>query len=226
MGEYKDMKKLTYIPIIGIAIGEFLIFYNKILAGIGIHIISLLAIILIIICGNLSLKTKDILQSLILLPLLRIISISIPSIPQLSEKIYAQHLITYGIMLIPIYLIMKNRHILHKESETNQSILLYDSRSFKRVYIYIPTVMLAIIIIGFIGQYAGIIPNTRTLSPEVSDVIGEFVTMFMIAIISISLLVTDTKYCNEYISSIINIYSSPLLLVFITIVIQKIMTTL
>ena len=220
MGEYKDMKKLIYIPIIGIAIGEFLIFHNKILAGIGIHIMSLMAIILIIICGNLSLKTKDILQSLILLPLLRIISLSIA---QVSEKIYIQHMVTYGIMLIPIYLIMRSQHILHKESGTNQSILLYDSRSFKRVYIYIPAVMLAIIMIGVIGQYAGVIPNIRTPPLEVTNVIGEFVTMFMIAIISISLLVTDTKYCNEYISSIINIYSSPLLLVFLTIVIQKIM---
>lgn len=223
MGEYKDMKKLIYIPIIGIVIGEFLIFHNKILAGIGIHIISLLAIILIVICGNLSLKTKDILQSLILLPLLRIISLSIPSIPQLSEKIYVQHLIIYGIMLIPIYLIMRSRYILHKESGINQSILLYDSRSFRRVYIYIPAVMLAFIMIGFIGQYAGVIPNVRTPPLEVTNVIGEFVTIFMIAIISISLLVTDTKYWNEYVSSIINIYSSPLLLVFVIIVIQKMM---
>lgn len=220
MGEYEDMKKWIYEPIIGIAIGEFLIFYDRILAGVGIHIINLLAIILIIIFGNLSQKTRNILQSLILLPLLRITSLSIP---QLSENIYVQHLIIYGIMLVPIYLIMKNQHILCNESGTSSSILLYISPSFKRIYIYVPTIILTIVMIGMIGQYIGIIPDIQTIPSEVTYVIGEFVSIFLIAILSISLLVSDTKYWDKYISNIVNIYSVPLLLTFVTIVIHKIM---
>jgi hypothetical protein len=220
VGEYNNMKKLIYIPIMSIAIGELLIFYDRILAGAGIHIISLLVIILIIIFGNLSPRTENILQSLILLPLLRIISLSIP---QLSEKIYIQYLIIYGIVLIPIYLILKNQHVLHNDSGTGSSILLYISPSFKRVYVYAPTIVLTIIIIGMIGQYMSIIPDIQTISPDVTNVIGEFVSIFLIIILSISLLVSDTKYWNKYVSNSINIYSIPLLLTFVTIVIHKIM---
>lgn len=210
------MKKLTYAPIVCIAIGEFLIFYNKTLAGIGIHITSILAIILMLIFCNLSLRTKNILQGLTLLPLLRIISLSIP---QLSKNFYIQHAIIYGIMLIPIYLIMKNQYILHKESGTSTSILLYSSPSFKRVYIYVPVIS-TIIMMGIIIQYIGIISDRRIISP---DIIGEFVSIFLIVILSISFLASATKYWNEYISNSINIYSSPLLLTFVTILIHKIM---
>lgn len=215
MGEYSDMKKLTYLPIIGVATGESLIFSDKILAGVGIHIMSILAIVLIIIFGNLSLKPKNILQSLTLLPLLRIVSLSIP-------QMYMQHMIIYGIVLIPIYLIMKYQHIIQKESGTSLSILLYRSPSFRRVYIYEPTVILTIIMIGIIGYYMGIIPSLQTIPPE----IGEFASIFLVTILSISFLISDTKYWNEYVSNSINICSSPLLLAFITMVIHKVMITL
>jgi hypothetical protein len=200
VGEY-DLKKWIYIPIIGIIIGELLIIYDKIFAGIGIHIINLLAIILIIIFGNLSLKTKNILQILILLPLLRIINLSIP---QLSENIYFQLLIMYGIMLVPIYLVMKNQLILRVN--TNE-----------------PNVMLKVIAMLMIELYIVIIPNMQTISSEVTYLIGEFMYMFLIVILLISLLVSDTKYWNEYTSKSINVYSSSLLLTFVTIVIHKIM---
>lgn len=223
MGEYNYMKKLIYALIMSIVVGEILIFYNRILSGVGIHIIILLIIILIIIFGNLSPKTKNILQSLILLPLLRIISLSIP---QLSKNVYIQHVIIYGIMFIPIYLIMKHQHILYKESGTSSSILLYRSPSLKRVYIYVPTVMLTIITIVKIGQYMSIIPNIQAISPDVANVIGELVSIFLIIILSISLLVSDTKCWNKYISNTINICSIPLLLAFVTIVIHKIMVVI
>jgi hypothetical protein len=214
------MKNWIYISILGIIAGELLVLYGQVLTGLEIHIINLLVIILIIIFGNLSLKTKNILQSVILLPLLRIISLSIP---QLSDKTYVQNLVLYGIMVIPIYLIMKNQYVLQKESGSALSVLLYRSPSFKKVYIYLPTVVLIIIMIGMIGQYVGIVPNIQTISPDVTNTIGELVSIFLIIILSISLLVSDTKYWNEYISNSMGIYSSPLLLLFVTIVIHKIM---
>jgi hypothetical protein len=210
-GEYDNMKNWIHAPIIGIAIGEILIFDNKIILGIGIHVISLIAMILAITFGNFSLKEKNVLQSLTILPLLRMISLSIP---QLSG-IYVQYLVVYGIMAIPVYLIMKNQYLLNKESEINVSVLLYSFPSFKRIYriyIYVPTIVLTIFMIGMIGQYIGVIPNVLTISQEVANTIGELVSIFLIIILSISLLVSDTKYWNEYISRSINIYSSPLLL--------------
>jgi len=115
---------------------------------------------------------------------------------------------------------MKNQHVLQKESGVSTSILLCSFPSSRRVYIYVPTVVLTIVIVGMIGQYIGVIPNIRIISP---DVIGEFVSIFLIVILSISFLASDTKYWSEYISSNMNICSGPLLLTFITIVIHKIM---
>lgn len=214
------MRKWIYIPIIGIIIGELLILYDKILVGLGIHIVGILTIILIIIFGNLSLKTKNILQCLILLPLLRIMRLSIP---QLSDNIFVQYMIIYGIMFVPIYLIMRNDHILLKESETNLSILLYSSRSFGKVYIYMNTIILVIIITAMIGQYVSMISSAQTILPEVTYIIEEIISIFLIITLSISLLVSNTKYWNEYISNSIDIYSYPLLLTLVTIIIHKIM---
>ena len=217
MGECDSMKNWIIIPIIGVIVGELLIFHGQVLTGLGVHIVNLLTIMLVIIFGNQSLKEKNILQSLTILPLLSIISLSIPP---LSVNSYVQHMIIYGIMLIPIFLIMKNQNELQKESGTVLSILVCTYPSFKRMYLYVPTLVLIIIMIGIIGQYIGIIPSVQIIS---QDIIEESVSIFLIIILSISFLVSDTKYWNEYISSSINIYYSPLLLTFVAILIHKIM---
>ena len=69
MGEYY-MKKEIYLPICGMMLGEIFIFNDNILVGLGLHVINILAIILIITFDNLSLDTKNILQSLMIFPLL------------------------------------------------------------------------------------------------------------------------------------------------------------
>lgn len=204
------MKILTYIPIISVAIGEFFILYGNILAGIGIHIISLVATILIIIFCNLSLRAKNILQSLMLIPLLRIVSLSVP---QLFNDVDVRYLLVFGIMTIPIYSIVKNQQILFTKLETN----------FERLHIYIFVTVLIWIGIVLAEQYMNAISNIWTYSKEDISVGGEFLSIFMIVILPISSLVSDTKYWNEYISNSIDICSSPLLLTFVTIVIHKIM---
>lgn len=210
MGRYY-MKKEIYIPTIGIVIGELLMFYGNIYQGIGVHMINILAIILVIIFGNLSLETKNVLQSLMLLPVLRIVGLSIP---QLFTS-YIQYLLMYGIMLIPIFLIIKNQWTLYKELGTKLSVLPYGSPFFDSVTI------LAIIMTIMIGQYMNIIPNIVT-SSEVTYIIGEFMSISLIIILSISFLLSGTKYWNRYVSNTVGIYSNPLLLVFVAIVIHRI----
>ncbi len=51
---------------------------------------------------------------------------------------------------------------------------------------------------------------------------GELTNIFLIILLSISLLVADTKYWNGYILNVLKTFSRPLLLVFIMIVIFKI----
>lgn len=206
MGRYY-LKKEIYIPTIGIVIGEFLMFNDNIYQGIGIHMINILVIILVIIFGNLSLEIKNVLQSLMLLPILRIIDLSMP---QLFTN-YLQYLLMYGIIIIPIFLIIKNQWISYKEVGDP-----YGSPNFDSVAI------LVVIMIIVIGQHINIIPNVVTTSSEVKYIIGEFMSISLIIILSISFLLSDSKYWNKYVSNTIGVYANPLLLAFVAIVIHRI----
>ena len=117
MGKY-NMKKEIYIPIFGLIAGELIMFYGNILYGLGIHIINLLGIIFIIIFSNLSTKEKNILQSLSLLIILRMINLSMPFTTTILK-----YLLIYGIMLIPLYLVVKYQQISFKELGINFSRL-------------------------------------------------------------------------------------------------------
>ncbi len=318
------MKKEIYIPILGIIVGELIMFYDQILTGLGIHIINFIAIILIIIFGKLPLKEKNILQSLTLLILLRMINLSMP---QFFTTALMQYPLIYGIMFLPIYMVINSQQISSNDVGVN----------FRKLYIYVPIaivigivaaiieyriidpvalvekirfsdialisivmfvfigiteelifrsilqtrlekilglrygllltgvifgimhvsyrildeILFAIIfgiILGYIFQKTrnllfvtsihgttnvtlfGILPNmsmsivanTQNIPLDTIIASGTFISIFLIIILSISLLVSDTKYWNEYISGMLKTYSHPLLLVFVTIVIYKI----
>ncbi len=55
---------------------------------------------------------------------------------------------------------------------------------------------------------------------------GEYMAIFLIILLSISFLVEGTKYWNAHVSNIIVIYSNPLLLVLVAIIIFKIIDIL
>lgn len=324
------MKKEIYIPMFGLIAGELIMFYGKTLYGLGIHIINLLGIIFIIIFSNLSIKEKNILQSFSLLIILRVINLSMPQFFSTTTALL-QYLLIYGIMFIPIYLVIKNQRISSKRLGIN----------FGKLYIYIPiAIMIGIItalaeyriinptslidkirisdvilisivmfifigvveelifrsilqtrlekilglrygllltggifgimhasygilneilfasifgiILGYIFQKTqnilftssihgtanvilfGILPNmpmsvianTQNISSYIISMSGEFVSIFLIIILSVSFLISDIKYSNKYISNILGTHSSPLLLVFVSIVISKIMVTI
>ena len=62
--------------------------------------------------------------------------------------------------------------------------------------------------------------SNSVYSPEIINVGGEFMVIFLIITLIISLLLVDTKYWNR---CIFDLSSNPLLLTFIAIVIFKIM---
>src|SRR5659263_266583 len=101
MDKYNEMIniiKWTFVPILSIISGEILKLYGNIFLGFLMHIFTILAIIFLIIFGEFeTLKIKNALQSLILFPLLRIISFSMPTIFVNKEL---QYLLMYGIMII------------------------------------------------------------------------------------------------------------------------------
>lgn len=207
------MRKWICVPIVGIAIGEFLILYDKILAGVGIHIISILAIILIVIFGNLSSEAKNILQSLMLIPLLRFVSISIP---QLFNDINIQYLLIFSIMTIPIYSIIKNQQILVKKLVTN----------FERFYVFIFVAVLMWVGIVMAELYTNTVSNIQTFSPEEIAAGAGFVSIFLAISLSILLLTLDTKYWNKYVSNTFGMCVNSILLTFVVIVIYKVVTIL
>jgi hypothetical protein len=194
-------------------IGEFLILYDNILAGVGIHLISLLLTIIFIIFGNLSSEVKNILQSLMLLPLLRIVNLSVP---RLFNDVYLQYLLICGIILIPIYSIIKNQQIFSKKLETN----------YERFYHYTFITILVWIIIVMFEQYENIISNIQTNSPENIYAGAQFVSIFLTISLSIVLMTLDTKYWNKYVSNTFGMYVKSLLLTFMVIVIYNIVMAL
>jgi len=165
MGEFNEMKKDIYVPILGIIIAEFLMFYGKIFHGLGIHIINLLVIIFIIIFSSIRLEEKNVLQSLILVILLRIVNLSMP---QFFTITLLQYTLIYGIMFIPIHYIIKNQHISSKELGID----------FRKFYIYLP-ISIVIGIIMSIIEYIVINPTPLIEKIGITDIIFIGMVMFV-----------------------------------------------
>src|SRR3990167_1468055 len=124
MGEYYKMRKI-YIPILNIIMAEMMMFLGEISYGIGLHTINLLIIILLVIFDKSEIRIKHVLQSLILVILLRMVSISMP---QFFTTVLLQYSLIYGIMFIPIYSTINSQQISAKDLGI----------SFRKIYIYIP----------------------------------------------------------------------------------------
>lgn len=118
-----------FLPIFGIIIGELLMFVGQVYTGLVIHIINIQAISITIILGKFSDDTKKVLQSMLLLLMMRIINLSMPQFFSVKLLWYS---LVYGIMFIPIYYVIKNQNI----TLTNIGI------EFKRLYIYLPAALL------------------------------------------------------------------------------------
>jgi uncharacterized protein len=118
-----------YVHMFGIVVAELLMFSNNVPYGLGIHMMNLIAIVLTIVLKDLSLDVKNVLQSIILLVLLRIVNLSIP---QLFTMTVIQYSLIYGIMFVPIYSVIKNQQISTKELGVD----------FKRFHIYLPASIL------------------------------------------------------------------------------------
>lgn len=164
MGEC-NLKKELYFPIIGIIDAELLMFYNQTIIGLGLHIINFLAIIFILIFGKLKEKEKNFLYSLTLVILLRMVNISTP---QFFTNTLQQYPLIYGIMFVPIYLIIKEQQISSEELGIN----------FKKLYIYIPIAIL----IGFIvamSEYKILNPMAMISDMRISNIALIILVMFV-----------------------------------------------
>lgn len=60
-------------------------------------------------------------------------------------------------------------------------------------------------------------------SADITNIGGEYMTVFVVILLVMSLLLVNTKYCNRYVLNIFDTSSNPLLLTFLIIAISKIM---
>ncbi len=119
------MKREIYFPALGIVFSELMMFFGQVNIGLPVHIINLQLISLVLILSNIRSDIKKVLQSMILLILMRIISLVMP---QFFTVTLLWYVLINGVMFIPIYIIIKNQGISLNEIGIN----------FKRLHIYLP----------------------------------------------------------------------------------------
>lgn len=123
------MKREIYLPALGIVSGELMMFFGQVNIGLPIHIINLQLISFALIFSNFQSDIKKVLQSMILLILMRIISLIMP---QFFTVTLLWYVLINGVMFIPIYIIIKNQDIPLSELGIN----------FKHIHIYIPIALI------------------------------------------------------------------------------------
>ena len=137
MGKRDKMKNEIYLSILGIAIGEIMLFLDHIYIGLLINIINILIITSVLIFSDYSSDDKNVLQSLILLLLMRAINLAMPP---LFENNLLWYILTYGVLFIPIYLIIKNQQISLNELGIHS----------KNLRVYLPAALLIGILFSFV----------------------------------------------------------------------------
>lgn len=165
MGERDTMKKNLYLSILGVVVGELMIFIGHFYTGMAIYIINLQAITIALIFRNYSLKIKNVLQSMLLLLLLRIISLAMP---QFFTAALLWYPLTYGVMFIPVYLIVKNQEISLKEMGLD----------LRRLHIYLPAAILIGAIMA-ISEYSILRPASLIESINIPNLFLIIIVMFV-----------------------------------------------
>lgn len=165
MGERYNMKKEIYLPALGIAAGELMIFSGQVYAGLVIHIINLQAINLSLIFSNFQSDIKKVYQSLFLLLLMRIINIAIP---QFFTTTLLWYPLVYGVMFIPIYLIIKNQHISLKELGLD----------FSRLWLYLPAAFVIGAGMAYL-EYHILYPQPLIANIQFSNIVLITIVMFI-----------------------------------------------
>jgi len=123
------MRHKLYIPLLGIAAGEIMMFSGHVYIGLIIHIINLQAITLALVLSDFPNEKKNMLQSLLLLLQMRIINLAMPQFFTLTLLWYP---LVYGVMYISIYYVTRHQNINSKDIGIN----------FARWYFYIPLAFL------------------------------------------------------------------------------------
>ncbi len=147
----KKLRICTTIPVLFIALAEFLIFSGRMETGIWIHIGLLISLTL----SSIFIKDSEIHkmhQSLILLPVLRLINLSMPAY---YEKTLYSFILLYGILAIPVSIALTNQGLTRTQL----------GMTFKKIWLYSPLSILLGLLLGG-GEY--LIIRTNSLISDLS----------------------------------------------------------
>lgn len=129
MGECYAMKKEIYLAMLGIVVGELIMFSGHVLVGLAVYIVTLQAITLALVLGDFSYDRKNLLQSLLLLLQLRIINLAMPQFFTVTLLWYP---LVYGVMFISIYYVAIHQRITSKDIGID----------FGRMHLYLPLALI------------------------------------------------------------------------------------
>lgn len=128
------IKPAVLLPVTAIIIAEAFIFLKYTKYGIGIHIITLLALSLTAYRIR-ETETSNLLQALSLLPLFRILNTTMPVF--FTQTLYLFPLI-YGPIFISMYFVAKNQEFTRQEMGI----------SFQKLYLYLPASIILGMVLG------------------------------------------------------------------------------
>nr|WP_321497975.1 CPBP family intramembrane glutamic endopeptidase [uncultured Methanolobus sp.] len=143
--------KIILLPILSIIIAELMLYMGKLEIGISMHVIILLSLALSSAWMHDS-NTSYSLQALILLPILRLINISMPVF---TERTLYLYIFIYTPLIIPIYLIARHQKLTLKE----------EGFTLKNIHLFIPISLVIGYLIGLAEWYT---INAQSLIPDLS----------------------------------------------------------
>lgn len=164
MGKCDQMKKEIYLPVIAIAIGELMMFFNQVYTGLAIHIITLQSIVLFLIFSSAKKDIKNVQQALLLVLQMRIINLAMPQFFTITLLWYP---LIYGVMFIPIYFIIRHQQMQPRELGMN----------LDNLFLYLPTGIL-IGIAASLVEYIILDPTPLIKNLQISNLVLIGMIMF------------------------------------------------
>ncbi len=150
------IKPAVLLPVAAILIAEAFLFFKYYKYGIGIHIITLLALSLTAYRVR-NTETSNLLQALALLPIFRILNTTMPIF--FTQTLYIFPLI-YGPIFLSMYYVAKNQKF------TRQELGL----SLEKLHIYLPASIILGMVLGKI-EYSTITVENLIPSPSLKNIL-------------------------------------------------------
>jgi len=156
------------VPVLVIAIAEFMIYSGNIIEAMEVHAALLFGLSL----SMLYIKNVEIqktYQALILLPVLRLVNISMPAFYDITLYLFV---FIYGLLTIPVTIALTSQGF------TKEQLGI----TFKRMWIYIPLSIIIGLLLG-VGEY--LIIETNYLIPDLSIIPLLILTLVMVFLVGL-----------------------------------------